>query len=433
MTISLNYLRHKNFAIYGLGVTGLSVIDYFDKYGFKNYIGWDDNNKTLKRFLGSKYTRMKRDFLKLINYADYIIVSPGVNIYKAKLKKILLKNKQKIITDIDLFYLFNPNLKSIVVTGTNGKSTTCKIIEHVLKKNNIKTSLGGNIGRPILDLIPKENSLVIIEASSFQLEYSKFISPNYAMILNITKDHLDWHKTFKNYTESKFKIFLNQKKNDFAFLNNKKFTDVYKRKNFKGKLKFVSINKYKSIRKKIKNIYLKLKINDENMSFAYHLLKKFNISNTSFIKSVNSFKGLEHRHEVFFKKKNMIFINDSKATSFEATKQALISNKNIYWIVGGLPKKNDYFYLRNLKKQIIKAYIIGKNSSFFRKQIQKYIPYTISRNMKNAVNNIHKDIRVNRNLEKTILLSPAAASFDQFKNFENRGFFFKNLIMKKFK
>ena len=169
------------------------------------------------------------------------------------------------------------------------------------------------------------------------------------------------------------------------------------------------------------------------MSFAYHLLKKFNISNTSFIKSVNSFKGLEHRHEVFFKKKNMIFINDSKATSFEATKQALISNKNIYWIVGGLPKKNDYFYLRNLKKQIIKAYIIGKNSSFFRKQIQKYIPYTISRNMKNAVNNIHKDIRVNRNLEKTILLSPAAASFDQFKNFENRGFFFKNLIMKKFK
>ena len=93
----------------------------------------------------------------------------------------------------------------------------------MLKKNNINTSVGGNIGRPILDLRLKKKSLVIIEASSFQLEYSKFISPNYAMILNITKDHLDWHKTFKNYTESKFKIFLNQKKNDFAFLNNKKF------------------------------------------------------------------------------------------------------------------------------------------------------------------------------------------------------------------
>jgi len=433
MNISLNYLRRKNFAIYGLGTTGLSVLDYFRKYGFENFIGWDDDNKVFKKFLKSKYGRMRGEFLKLINFVDYIIISPGVNIYKSKLKKILLKNKKKIITDLDLFYLLNPKVKSIVVTGTNGKSTTCKIIEHVLKKNNINVSLGGNIGRPILDLRPKENSLVIIEASSFQLEYSKFITPNYAMILNITNDHLDWHKTIKNYTESKFKIFLNQKKNDFAFLNNKQFINFYKRKNFKGKLKFVSINKYKYIRKKIKNIYLKSKINDENMSFVYQLSRKLNINNSSFIRSVNSFKGLEHRHEVFYKKKNVIFINDSKATSFEATKHALMSNKNIYWIVGGLPKKNDYFYLKNLKKKIIKAYIIGKNLSFFKKQIKKYIPYKISRNMKNAVNNIYKDIRVNGNSEKIILLSPAAASFDQYKNFENRGIYFKKLIMRKFK
>ena len=92
----------------------------------------------------------------------------------------------------------------------------------MLKKNNINTSVGGNIGRPILDLRLKKKSLVIIEASSFQLKYSKFICPNYAMILNITNDHLDWHKTIKNYTESKFKIFSNQKKNDFAFLNKRK-------------------------------------------------------------------------------------------------------------------------------------------------------------------------------------------------------------------
>jgi len=169
------------------------------------------------------------------------------------------------------------------------------------------------------------------------------------------------------------------------------------------------------------------------MSFVYQLSRKLNINNSSFIRSVNSFKGLEHRHEVFYKKKNVIFINDSKATSFEATKHALMSNKNIYWIVGGLPKKNDYFYLKNLKKKIIKAYIIGKNLSFFKKQIKKYIPYKISRNMKNAVNNIYKDIRVNGNSEKIILLSPAAASFDQYKNFENRGIYFKKLIMRKFK
>ena len=104
MNISLNYLRHKNFAIYGLGVTGRSVIDYFDKCGFKNYIGWDDNSKVFKSSLGTKYKRMKSEFLKLINFVDYIIVSPGINIYNSKLKKELLKNKQKIITDLDLFY-----------------------------------------------------------------------------------------------------------------------------------------------------------------------------------------------------------------------------------------------------------------------------------------------------------------------------------------
>ena len=110
-----------------------------------------------------------------------------------------------------------------------------------------------------------------------------------------------------------------------------------------------------------------------------------------------------------------------------------MGNKNIYWIVGGLPKKKYYFYLKNLKKVIIKAYIIGKNSSFFKKQIKKYIPYTVSKNMKNAINNIYKDIRKSGNSEKTVLLSPAAASFDQYKNFENRGIQFKKLIMKKFK
>ena len=190
MSISLNHLRHKNFAIYGLGVTGRSVIRYFHKHGFKNYIGWDDDKKVFKKSIGPKYKNMRSDFLELVNFADYIIVSPGINIDKAKLKKILLKNKQKIITDLDIFYLLNPGIKSIVITGTNGKSTTCKIIEHTLKKNHFNVSLGGNIGSPVLNLNLKKNPLIVIEASSFQLAYSKFIKPDYALILNITKDSI---------------------------------------------------------------------------------------------------------------------------------------------------------------------------------------------------------------------------------------------------
>jgi len=427
-----NFLYQNSFAIYGLGITGRSVINFFNNKKVDNFFIWDDN-KAIRDTNGIEKKYKEKYFAKILDTIDWIILSPGISIERSRLKKKLIKNRHKIITDLDLFYILNPSIQSIVVTGSNGKSTTCKIIENVLKKNNIKVKLGGNIGKPVLDLVVKKNSTIVIEASSFQLEYSQFIRASYAMILNITNDHLDWHLTMKNYRSSKFKIFSKQQKNNFAFLNNKKFINYYKKNNFKGKLIFVSTKNYNFVRKKIRNIYLNSKINHVNMSFAYQLAKELNIRDKSFIRAVNFFKGLEHRHEIFMKKKGITFINDSKATSFEATRHALMSNKNIYWILGGLPKKKDYFYLKNLKKVIIKAYIIGKNSSFFKQQVKKYIPYTISRNMKNAVNNIYKDIRVSRDSKNTVLLSPAAASFDQFKNFEDRGIFFKNLIMKKFK
>ena len=178
MSTPLNYLRNKTFAVYGLGVTGRSVINYFNKNGFKKYIVWDDDHKILKKTTGEKFNIIRKKFLKLVNFVDYIVLSPGVNIKKAKLKNTLLKNKKKIITDLDLFYFINPNLSTVMVTGTNGKSTTCKIIEHVFKKNKINTKLGGNIGSPILNLNFKKNPLVIIEASSFQLAYSSFVKPD---------------------------------------------------------------------------------------------------------------------------------------------------------------------------------------------------------------------------------------------------------------
>ena len=110
-----------------------------------------------------------------------------------------------ILTIEDPIEFSHKNIKSIVVTGTNGKSTTCKIIEHILNKNNIQSELGGNIGSPVLNLSLKSKSLIIIEASSFQLSYSKFIKPDFAIILNISKDHIDWHGSMKNYLQSKLK------------------------------------------------------------------------------------------------------------------------------------------------------------------------------------------------------------------------------------
>ena len=425
MNKSLN-LRNKSFAIYGLGNTGNSVIKYLNKLKVKNYAIWDDNKLIKKK--NKLNLNKKKLFINQLNFADYIILSPGININKSEHKEILVKNQHKIITDLDLFYVSNQQVKSIVVTGTNGKSTTCKILEHLLKKNKFKVVLGGNIGRPVLDLNLKNKPLVIIEASSFQLALSKFIKPNYALILNISNDHLDWHGSMENYINSKFKIFLLQKNNHYAFLNDIKLLKKYKREKYLAKIKFVKISDYNKIKNKIENNYLTSNANDQNMCFVLALSRLLNIKDKQYIKSLKSFKGLPHRYEVFLNKKNKIFINDSKATTFDASRYALKSNKNIYWIVGGKPKLNDKLNLSKIKNNIVRAYVIGKKSSFFISQLKGVIDYKFAGTIKKALKIIFKDIKKIKKEKIIILLSPASASYDQFKNFEERGNKFIDLV-----
>ena len=418
--VSIKNFNELSFLIYGLGITGKSVINFFKKNNFENYQVWDDKNKTLYK------SKRPKNLDKVLQDVNYIILSPGISLRKLKNKNNFNKYQNKIITDLDLIFLLKDFFKSIVVTGTNGKSTTCKIIAHLLKKNNYKILLGGNIGTPLLNFNVMKSNFLIIEASSFQLAYSKFINPDYSILLNITNDHLDWHGNMKNYINSKLKIFENQKKNQLSFINHK-FKSHFRKKKFQGKLVVPKLETYKRIKKKIKNSYLSLNVNDENMSFVFTLSKFLRISEKSFLKSLNSFIGLPHRYEIFLKKKNCVFINDSKATSFEATKFALKNTKDIYWIVGGLPKKNDKIILRNFKKNIIRSYIIGKNTNFFKRQIQNKINYKISHNLKNAIVQVLKDIQLSKRKKNTILFSPASASFDQYLNFEKRGEEFKKL------
>ena len=422
-----NFLTTRSFAIYGMGKTGLSVINYLKNNNNLNVTYWDDDKE--KKKLYNLNNKKKKHFVNSLDRVDYIVISPGVSIRNIQLKKKLIKNNKKIITDIDLFYLINPKVKSIIVTGTNGKSTTCKIILHLLKKNKINSFLGGNIGKPILDLKIVNNSVVIIEASSYQLAYSRFINPTYALILNISNDHLDWHGTFKNYKTAKMKIFSNQKKSDYAFINNKNLIKDFKKQKYKSKLKIVNLNAFIKIKNKIKNKYLNSKLNNENLSFVFELSKIFKIKTTSFTKSLNSFRGLPHRHEVFYTKNNVKFINDSKATTFEASKLALQCNHNIFWIVGGLPKLGDKFYFKNIKKNIVQAYIIGKKISFFKMQLKGKIKFQINNNLKKALISILTKLKTKKkNFPSTVLLSPASASFDQYKNFNERGNHFKRLV-----
>ena len=195
----------------------------FKKNKIKNFEVWDDKQKKIFRKFRTN------NLSKSLNQVDYIVLTPGISLIKNKKLKAF---KKKIITDIDLFYLMKNKSKSIVVTGTNGKSTTCKLIAHLLKKNKLKFSLGGNIGTPILDIINIKNKYVIIEASSFQLSHSKFIHPDYAFFLNLTNDHMDWHGGMKNYLNSKLKIFNLQTKSNFAIINNNLKKSFLKREFF---------------------------------------------------------------------------------------------------------------------------------------------------------------------------------------------------------
>ena len=287
----LNF-REQTFLVYGLGLSGLSVVKFFINNKIKNFKVWDDKKKNeLKKYRA-------QNLKHALKQVDFIVLAPGISITK---NKNLARFKKKIITDIDLFYLFKNKSKSAVVTGTNGKSTTCKLLHHLLKNNKIKCLIGGNIGTPILDLKVTKSSFVIIEASSFQLSHSKFINPDYAFFLNLTNDHLDWHGNMKNYLNSKMKIFEHQNESQFALIN-KEFIKIFNKKNFLSKKIIPRSNDYKKLKSKIKNDYLNSSINDENMSFVYTFAKIIKIKDGDFIKTMRSFRGLPHRFEIFLKK-----------------------------------------------------------------------------------------------------------------------------------
>ena len=407
-------LKGKRFVIYGLGKTGKSSFNYLKKKKIKKIITWDDGRNHKNKI-------KRKDFITELINSDYIIVSPGIDIKKSLFKKYLIKSSHKIITDLDLFFLYNNPYKSIIVTGTNGKSTTCSIIEYILRRSGLKTELVGNIGKPILDKKFSKKTIYVIEASSYQLEYSKLIKPDFALLLNISNDHLNWHGSLKNYTDSKFKIFKNQTSKDFSFINNKKLIDLFRKKNFKSKLHKIKKNFLKN---ELSKYSLNFQTETENIEFALEVVKKFRISKNFFFKSLASFKGLYHRHEIFLKTKKFVFINDSKATSFISSEKAILNNDNIIWILGGLPKTDDKINVDKIKKRIAHAYIIGKKPLFFANYLRGKVKYTIKKSLKDVLKIIFKN---QRNVDKkiTVLFSPASASFDQFKNFEDRGNKFK--------
>ncbi len=408
---------NKKILIYGLGKSGISASKFLKK---KNkIILFDDNKKNL----------FNRNQIVKTNF-DAIILSPGININKCKLSKFLKKNSKIIYTDLDIFYSFFKN-RCITITGTNGKSTTCQLLYEVLKKQKIDVRLAGNIGYPILSIKNfNKKTLFIIEASSYQLEYSKLFRSKYVAILNISPDHLERHQTLQKYISAKFRIIENQDKNSFAFINKNNFLIMSKIKTIQYKSKIIKVNTKLTDHfiNKFKNNSFLSGSNIENLSFVIKLSEALKVRENNLINAVRKFKGLKYRQQVIFRKKDFVIINDSKSTSYSSSIKILKERKNIYWIIGGIPKKGDKFNLSKNYFKNIRGYVFGKNQKKFLFDLSNKIEIKKFSNLKKAWITLIEDIKDDNSKEKTILFSPAAASFDSFKNFEDRGKYFNQLI-----
>jgi len=418
----------KKILIYGLGKTGVSSHLFLKKNN--ETLLFDDIKKNLiinKKFFINKKKIYKYNF-------DYILVSPGINIRKCSLKKYISKNLNKVITDLDIFYSHYFKNKIISITGTNGKSTTAQILFEVLKDQKKDVRLVGNIGNPILNekkVTPK--TIFVIEASSYQLEYSKIFKANYAAILNISPDHIERHGNLNNYVKSKFKLIKNQNEEDFSFLDFKnKYLKKFLKQN-KSKSKMINVHKklFSENIAKIKNPYFLTNGNKQNLSFVCAISKKLGIRQSQLLKTINKFKGLNFRQQVIYKNKNFKVINDSKATSFSSTINILESLNKVHWLLGGIPKSGDNFYMSKKECINFKAYIYGKNKNHFIKILKNKIRYESFRNLESALKKTIYDIKNEKSqIDNTILFSPSAASFDSYKNFEDRGKKFNELFKK---
>ena len=423
-----NQFNNQNILIYGFGKSGRACFKYLRK---NNKIEiYDDKTLSIPKNL--KKNLINKTKLTSVNF-DRIVVSPGIDINKCTLKKYLSKNKSKIISELDIFYLNNIKNKKITITGTNGKSTTSKLLHDVLKKHGKDVRLVGNIGNPLLsEKNIKPLTIFVIEASSYQIEYSKYFKTDFAIILNISPNHLERHRTFKNYIKSKFRLIKSQKKNSFAFIekNNNFLKEELKKNKINSKIIKVNLKISNKIKKKIKNPYFENKNNLNNLKFVLEISKKLKLKNQKVFKVVNSFKQLNFRQQILYKNKKLLIINDSKSTSFSSSINLLESYKNIYWLVGGRFKKGDNFVLNKKYYKNINAYIFGKRKIFFVKNLINKIKYKTFDNIKRALVEIIIDAKKNNLSPVNIIFSPSAASFDQFSNFEERGKNFNYLVRK---
>ena len=380
--------------------------------------------------------------------ADEIVKSPGIPEKNELVKKIRAKGI-KVISEIELAYRFKGDAKIIAITGSNGKSTTTSLIYHICKKGGLDCALVGNIGYSFAKQVAEDpKPLYVAEISSFQLDDIDAFRPNVAVLLNITEDHLDRYEyKFENYINSKFRIIENMTVDDhFIYCDDDEV--------IKNKLDTLTINTNKlpfsmkhEVKKggQMKGDQILLRIQEERVSMSIYdfaIKGKHNIYNTMAAgiaastigirkemirESVGDFQGLEHRAEFVAAIRGVEFINDSKATNVNSTWYALESQERpVVLILGGQDKGNDYSILDELVKEKVKAIVcLGKDNAKIVNHFKDIVPAI--RETSDVETCVRACFRMATKGD-VVLLSPACASFDLFKNYEERGRLFKAAV-----
>lgn len=434
-------LENKNILIMGFGVTGKSALKFLKEFPCKIYV-YDSNQDLQKLNVEEDFIIFKEEDLDKI---DLIVKSPGIYPFH----ELLIKAREKdieIISDIELSYRNLKTKNVIAVTGTNGKTTTTTIIGDILKRVS-QTYVVGNIGRGILEITgeAKSDDYLVIEASSFQLEDTIDFKPHIALLTYVTSDHLDWHKTTKNYVGAKFKIFKNQDENDFAILNyeNKELAKEY---NLKAEKYYFSMEKisdkgayvqdgkiYFNDGKNIEEILdtKDIKIpgdhNIKNIMAAIIGCKLLNIDLDIIKKSITSFTGVEHRIEFVRELRGVKYYNDSKGTNPDSTEVAVAAmDSDVILIAGGYDKGAEFDDLIEKSKDKIKtAILFGETAEKISKACKENdLEFYITKDLNKAVELAEKISCEGDD----VLLSPACASWDMYSDYEVRGQHFKDLV-----
>ena len=427
----INY-KNQNVGILGLGLSGLAAAKVLLNSDANIFVF--DDSKEKPSIIN------KRNW---INYNDWpwkkiktLVVSPGISIntkQQHKAIKLAIDNKVQIINEIDLFVKTNPKAKIVGITGTNGKSTTAALLFHILKFNKINCVICGNFGIPACSINdPGKDGVIILELSSYQLDGAKALSLDIATIINITPDHLDYHESFDNYVSCKLKIINFLKKNGIFIFdkNDNSLNEIINTKMYNS-LKFLRIHNTQTKDIVNDNHYLKGNHNLINTSIAVSIAKKLNINDNNIELAIRSFKGLCHRLEPLYISNSLEIINDSKSTNGESTAAALQSFTNIFWIAGGKPKKDGIGRAKNFLDKVVEVFLIGNSINYFSREISKInknIPLNVCITLEKATKLAIEKSKMSKLKTCVILLSPSAASFDQFKNFEDRGNKFKKII-----